>query len=83
MEKGSAASRSRASLKEASMLSISSTDLAIALADKAGTLQLVERESRFGLGTYVSLEDTHGVIEVQLSWAEAQARVAQVRGAVR
>lgn len=65
------------------MLSISSTDLAIALADKAGTLQLVERVSRFGLGDYVSLEDACGVIEVQLSMAEAQARLAQVREAVR
>lgn len=54
----------------------SSTDLAIALAVKAGTLRLVERVSRFG-DTFISVEDDHGIIEVQNTRAEADKRVQE------
>lgn len=59
------------------MLSLSATCLAIALADKHGTLRLVERQSRFG-DTFVAIEDDRGVIEVANDMAEAQRRVAGV-----
>ena len=58
-------------------LLISATDLAIAVAAKADELRLVERPSRFG-GTVISIEDAHGVIEVQDSLDEAKARVASI-----
>ena len=61
-------------------LLLSSTDLAIAVAAKAGTLALVAREGRFG--TYVSIEDDVGVIEVHRSASEADARVAAIQGAL-
>ena len=54
---------------------LSSTDVAIALAAKAGTLRLTVRASRLG-GTYAAIEDAIGVIEVQNTLAEAEARVA-------
>lgn len=59
------------------MLYLSSSDLSIALAIKAGTLRLTERASRLG-GTFVAIEDAKGVIEVANSMAEAQARIAGV-----
>lgn len=52
---------------------LSSTDLAIALAAKRGTLRLVERPSRFG-DTFVAIEDEHGIIEVADDMASAQRR---------
>lgn len=55
------------------MLALSSACLAIALADEAGTLRFVERESRFG-GTFVAISDDHGVIEVADDMAAAEAR---------
>ena len=55
----------------------SATDAAIALAAKAGTLTLTERPSRFG-DTFVAICDDHGLIEVQLTMAEAEARLRQV-----
>lgn len=60
------------------MLSLSATCLAIALADKAGTLRLTERASRFG-GTFVALEDERGLIEIADNMEAAQARVREVR----
>lgn len=57
---------------------LSATCLAIALADKAGTLRLVERVSRLG-GTFVAIEDASGVIEVADDFAEANARVSAIR----
>lgn len=57
---------------------LSSTDLAIAVAAKRGTLRLVERVSRFG-DTFVSIEDDVGLIEVQNSQAEADARVNAIK----
>ena len=59
------------------MLTLSATCLAIALADKAGTLALVEREGRFG--SFIAIEDAKGVIEVALDWAEANQRVSAIR----
>jgi hypothetical protein len=59
------------------MRTLSATCVAIALANREGHLRLVERESRFG-GTFISLEDRFGVIEVADDMAAAQARVAEV-----
>lgn len=61
------------------MRTLSATCLAIALADKAGTLRLVERVSRFGLGAYVAIEDATGVIETALTREEANTRLAEIR----
>jgi len=55
----------------------SSTDLAIAVASKAGTLTLTERPSRFG-DTFIAIADDFGIIEVQLTMTEAQARVISI-----
>ena len=59
------------------MRTLSATCLAIAVAHKAGTLRFVERASRLG-GTFVAIEDAHGVIEVAADMAEAEARVADI-----
>lgn len=64
------------------MLLLSATDLAIATADKAGTLRLVELPSRLG-GHFISIEDDRGCIEVALSKSEADLRVFQIRHAAR
>ena len=56
---------------------LSATCLAIAAADRNGTLRLVERVGR--LGPYIALEDDRGVIEVALSRGEADRRVANIR----
>jgi hypothetical protein len=61
---------------------LSATCVAIAIADKAGTLRLVERPSRFG-GTCIAIEDAAGVIEVANDRAEADARVAAIRERAR
>jgi hypothetical protein len=69
-------------LEEAKMaLLISSTDLAIALAIKAGTLRTEVRPSRFG-DTFVAISDEVGLIEVHLSQAEADARLAKIQAAL-
>jgi hypothetical protein len=60
---------------------LSSTDLAIALADKVGDLRFVERASRFG-GTFIALEDAVGLIEVHGNRMEADARLSAIRKAV-
>lgn len=59
------------------MLTLSATCLAIALADKAGTLRLVTRVGR--VGPYIAIEDDNGIIEVALDQAEADARLASIR----
>jgi hypothetical protein len=61
---------------------LSATCVAIAIADKAGTLRLVECVSRFG-DTFISIEDAHGIIEVAKDRAEADARVAAIRERAR
>lgn len=53
-----------------------STDLAIALAAKAGTLSLTERPSRFG-GTFVAIGDEYGIIEVADDMPAANKRVKE------
>lgn len=59
------------------MLVFSATCAAIALADQAGTLRLVETQGRFG--PFVAICDEVGLIEVANDMAEAQARVEGVR----
>lgn len=54
-------------------------DVSIARAILSNTLTVVEhRSERFGT-TYVAIGDVHGLIEVQASRADADARVADVR----
>ena len=57
------------------MLLASSTDLAINLAAKRGTLRIIERQSRYGLGAFFAIEDEKGMIEVHNTRAEAEARI--------
>lgn len=59
------------------MQTLSATCLAIALADKAGTLRINECESR--LGSFYAIEDARGLIEVALTRAEVNVRLASVR----
>lgn len=59
------------------MLLLSATDVSIALASKAGTLRLVERQSRLG-GTFVSIEDDKGVLTVEDDMAAAVAFIAAI-----
>lgn len=60
------------------MIAVSSQSLAIANADRAGTLRLVERQSRFGV-IFIAICDTVGTIEVADTMGEAVARVRDVR----
>lgn len=55
----------------------SSTDLAIALAIKAGTLIVEEREGRFGPFIYIG--DDRGIIETQDTRKDADARIRDIR----
>ena len=55
------------------MIALSSACLAIALAAKAGTLRIEEREGRFG--AFAAIADDRGTIEVADSIADAQARI--------
>lgn len=66
------------------MLTLSATCLAIALADKRGTLRLVPshnpRLAAMGMdGDFVSIEDEAGIIEAAKDMAEAEGRVAALR----
>lgn len=60
------------------MKTLSATCLAIALADKRGTLRLIERTGRFG-DTFIALADDHGTIEIADDRAAAEARIAALR----
>lgn len=59
------------------MRTLSATCVAIAEAVRTAELRLVERASRFG-GTFIAIEDEHGVIEVANDGWEAVARVSGV-----
>jgi hypothetical protein len=59
------------------MLAVSSQCLAIAQADKAGALSLIERDGRFG--SFVAICDDRGTIEVADTRAEADRRVTAIR----
>lgn len=66
------------------MLTLSATCLAIALADQAGSLRLEEgrnaRLEAMGLdGFFVAISDDVGLIEIALSWDEANERVSAIR----
>ena len=52
------------------------TDFAIALANARGTLRLELANGRHG--PYVAINDDKGVIEIQWTVAEAEARIRQV-----
>lgn len=60
------------------MIAVSSADLAIAIADKAGALSIIEREGRFG--SFFAICDDRGTIEIADTQAEASERVASIRG---
>ena len=60
---------------------LSATCTALALADRNGTLRLVERIGR--LGPYIAFEDDHGLIEVASSRSEADERLAGIRRVAR
>ena len=60
------------------MFTLSATCVAIALADKAGSLRMVERPSRFG-GTFIALEDERGLIEVADNMEAARVRLDELR----
>ncbi len=58
------------------MLTLSATDLAIAMAHKTGTLSVSDETGRFG--PYVCIRDEHGTIEVAWSRQEANERINSV-----
>jgi len=60
------------------MRNYSATDRAIAEAFHAGTLRIVIRDGRFG--EYYSIEDSVGVIEVQMTATECDNRVSAITG---
>lgn len=59
-------------------LSLSSTCLAIALADKRNTLTVTERADRWG-GSFVAIGDEKGTIEVVENLDAAWDRIAALR----
>lgn len=61
------------------MQCLSATDLAIAVAHRAGTLTLSEHPSRLG-GTYVAISDDVGLIEVAGDMDKAERRIASACG---
>lgn len=60
------------------MKTFSATCLAIALASREGHLRLIARHNARLGSDYVAIEDRHGLIEVALTMAEAEARVAAI-----
>ena len=60
-------------------LTLSATDVAIALAIRNDTLRVSE-EFNVRLGeTFIAISDEHGLIEVALTQAEADARLADIQ----
>ena len=59
-------------------MTISATCLAIAVADKNGTLSFSMRKDRFG-DMFVAIIDEHGTIEIASDLDHAHDRVAAVR----
>lgn len=57
-------------------MAFSATDLAIRIAKRDGHLVLVERTGRFG--SYVSVQDNRGTIEIADTMELAQKRVEEV-----
>lgn len=57
---------------------LSSTDLAIAVATRKGTLRIEDKQGRFG--PFVAISDDHGLIEVADDRPAAERRVAKVTG---
>lgn len=60
------------------MRTLAVQDVSIARAILSNTLTVTEHVSRFG-GTYIAIGDDHGLIEIQATIADAEARVADVR----
>jgi len=56
---------------------LSATDVAIARAMRDSTLWLEARNGR--MGHYIAISDDHGVIEIALTWKEADDRLAAIR----
>jgi hypothetical protein len=56
---------------------LSVTCAAIVMAQRAGTLRLIECQGR--IGPYVAIEDDHGLLEIALSMPEAEQRVREAR----
>ena len=61
---------------------LSATDVAIAVAIKAGTLSVTEHASRFPGETYFAIADDKGLIEVALTKAEADTRIDGIKSAI-
>jgi hypothetical protein len=59
-------------------VSLSSSCLAIALADTRGTLRMIERTSRFG-DTFIAIADENGTIEIADDLQAANDRVMALR----
>jgi hypothetical protein len=62
-------------------VSFPAPDVAIAIAIRSNTLLVETRAGRFG--DYVVLSDEARLIEVDLSQAEADARLAKIRAALQ
>jgi hypothetical protein len=66
------------------MQTLSATCVAIGLALERGTLAVTEHPSRYFPGeSYIAISDDVGLIEVQNTRAEADARIAEVRKRAR
>jgi hypothetical protein len=61
---------------------LSSTDLAIAMAIRSNTLRVETKVSRFG-EDFFAFSDEDGLIEVHLTQAEADARLASIKAALQ
>ena len=64
------------------MKMLSATDVAIAAAIVSGTLSVSSHPSTLG-GTYIAIEDQHGLIEVAQTAEQAEERIAAIRAAIQ